>query len=164
MFGLMIMRMTMNRAEKKITNPEEIRDIARQARICRVAMVEGDIPYVIPLNFVMSGDCLYFHSATKGKKIDILSKNKNVCFEMEIDTQIITGETPCAWGMKYECVIGYGSAFFVHKHEEKIKVLNLLMEKYAGRSDHTYPENIVKKTMIVGVKITKLTGKKSHLP
>jgi hypothetical protein len=156
--------MTMNRAEKEIINPEEIQNIARQAKICRVAMVEDDMPYVIPLNFVMSGDCLYFHSATKGKKIDILSKNKNVCFEMDINAHIIEGEAPCAWGMKFACVIGYGRAFFVNDHEEKIKVLNLLMEKYLGPGNYAYPENIVRKTMIVGVKIDKLTGKKSHLP
>ena len=160
----MLMNMTMNRAEKEITNPEEIQDIMRQAQICRVALVEGNMPYLIPLNFVVEGDCLYFHSATKGKKIEILNKNKNVCFEMDINAQIIAGETPCAWGMKYASVIGYGRAFFVNDHEEKIKALNLLMEKYVGRGNYTYPENIVRKTMIAGVKIDKLTGKKSHLP
>jgi hypothetical protein len=156
--------MTMNRAEKEITNPEEIKDIMRQAQICRMAMVAGDTPYVIPLNFVVEGDCLYFHSAIKGKKIEILSKNKKVCFEMDINAQIIAGETPCAWGMKYASVIGYGRAFFVNDQAEKIKALNLLMEKYAGRGNYTYPENIVRKTMIVGVKIDKLSGKKSKLP
>lgn len=160
----MLINMTMNRAEKEITNPEEIQDIMRQAQICRMAMVEGDMPYLIPLNFVVAGDCLYFHSATKGKKIEILNQNKNVCFEMDINAQIIAGQTPCAWGMKYASVIGYGHAFFVNDHEEKIKALNLLMEKYAGWGNYTYPENIVRKTMIVGVKIDKLTGKKSNLP
>jgi hypothetical protein len=126
------MNMTMNRAENEITNPEKIQDIMRQAQICRIAMVEGDMPYVIPLNFVVSGDCLYFHSATKGKQIEILHKNKNVCFEIDIDTQIIEGETPCAWGMKYASVIGYGRAFFVNDRDGKVKALNLLMEKYLG--------------------------------
>ena len=160
----MLINMTMNRAEKEITNPEEIQDIMRQAQICRMAMVAGDMPYVIPLNFVVAGDCLYFHSATKGKKIEILSKNKDVCFEMEINARIIAGETPCAWGMKYASVIGYGRAFFVSDQAEKIKALNLLMDKYAGPGNYTYLENIVRKTMIVGVKIEKLTGKKSQLP
>jgi hypothetical protein len=156
--------MTMNRAEKEISNPEEIQDIMRQAQICRIAMAQGSMPYLIPLNFVVEGDCLYFHSATKGKKIEILNENNNVCFEMEINAQIIAGETPCAWGMKYASVIGCGRAFFVNDQAEKIKALNLLMEKYAGRGNYTYPENIVQKTMIVGVKIDKLTGKKSQLP
>ncbi len=160
----MLINMTMNRAEKEITNPEEIKNIMRQAQICRMAMVAGDMPYVIPLNFVVEGECLYFHSATKGKKIEILSKNKNVCFEMDINARIIAGETHCAWGMKYASVIGYGRAFFVNEQVEKIKVLNLLMDKYAGRGNYTYPENIVRKTMIVGVKIDKLSGKKSQLP
>jgi len=160
----MLTNMTMNRAEKEISNPEEIQDIMRHAQICRMAMVAGDMPYVIPLNFVVEGECLYFHSATKGKKIDILNENNNVCFEMGINARIIAGETPCAWGMKYASVIGNGRAFFVNNQAEKIKALNLLMEKYAGRGNYTFPENIVRKTMIVGVKINKLTGKKSKLP
>ena len=160
----MLVNMMMNRAEKEITNPAGIQDIMRQAQIYRMAMAQGSMPYLIPLNFVVEGECLYFHSVTKGKKIEFLSKNKDVCFEMEINAQIIAGETPCAWGMKYASVIGYGRAFFVNEQAEKIKALNLLMEKYAGPGNYAYPENIARKTMIVGVKIDKLTGKKSQLP
>jgi len=154
----------MNRAEKEIVNLEEIMDIMRRAQICRMALVDGARPYIVPVNFVVMDKHLYFHCARRGKKIDILQKNNNVCFAMDVDTQIIAGKTPCAWGMKYLSVIGYGRAFFVTADAEKVKALNMLMEKYAGAGDYTFPEEILQKTVIVGVAIETLTGKKSHLP
>ncbi len=156
--------MTMNRREKEITDSAEIADIMRRAQICRVAMVDGEKPYIVPVNFAVADGRLYFHCARRGKKIDILRQNSNVCFQMDADTRIIAGEKACDWGMKYLSVIGYGHAFFVTDAAQKVQVLNLLMEKYAGASSYNYPEEILQKTMIVGVSIEKLTGKKSNLP
>ena len=154
----------MNRQEKEITDSAEIADIMRLAQICLVAMVDGAKPYIVPVNFAVADGHLYFHCARRGKKIDILRQNSNVCFEMEVDTRIIAGKTPCAWGMEYLSVIGYGRAFFVTDAAHKVKVLNMLMEKYAGPGSYNYPEEILQKTIIVGVAIEKLTGKKSHQP
>ncbi|HPD56721.1 MAG TPA: pyridoxamine 5'-phosphate oxidase family protein [Smithellaceae bacterium] len=156
--------MTMNRREKEITDSAEIADIMRRAQICRVAMMDGAKPYIVPVNFVVAGDHLYFHCARRGKKIDILRSNTNVCFQMDVDTEIIAGKNPCDWGMKYLSVIGYGRAFFVTDAAQKVKVLNKLMGKYAGAGSYNYPEEIIQKTMIVGVAFEKLTGKKSPLP
>ena len=49
-------------------------------------------PYIVPLNFGFSDDSLYFHSAHKGRKIDILKKNPRVCFEFDLGVKIISGE------------------------------------------------------------------------
>ena len=156
--------MKMNRQEKEITDSAEIADIMRRAQICRVAMADGEKPYIVPVNYAVVDGYLYFHCARRGKKIDILRQNSNVCFQMDADTRIIAGEKACDWGMKYLSVIGYGRAFFVTDAARKVTILNMLMEKYAGAGSYNYPEEILEKTMIVGVAIEKLTGKKSHLP
>ncbi len=126
--------------------------------------VEGNYPYIIPVNFVVKNKYLYFHSATEGKKIEILRKNSNVCFEMDIHTEIVKGKSPCVWGMKYLSVIGFGRAFFIDNSNEKKKVLNMLMEKYAGEGDYVYAEEALQKMIVIGVIIEKITGKKSHMP
>ena len=33
-------------------------------------------------------------------KLDILKENDKVCFEMEIDCELIRGESVCEWGVK----------------------------------------------------------------
>jgi nitroimidazol reductase NimA-like FMN-containing flavoprotein (pyridoxamine 5'-phosphate oxidase superfamily) len=156
--------MKMRRKDKEIVNYREIEEIMRQAIICRISLVDGNYPYIISVNFVVKNKYLYFHSVTEGKKIEILRKNNNVCFEMDINTEIVKGKSPCVWGMKYLSVIGFGRAYFIDNSEEKKKILNLLMEKYAGEGDYVYQEEALQKVIVIGVIIEKITGKKSSMP
>jgi nitroimidazol reductase NimA-like FMN-containing flavoprotein (pyridoxamine 5'-phosphate oxidase superfamily) len=61
----------MRRSEKEITAKTEIESIIQQSMVCRLAMSEGQIPYIVPLCFGYRNDTLYFHSAKEGKKLDI---------------------------------------------------------------------------------------------
>ena len=45
-----------------------------------LAFVDGDEPYVISMNFGYKDKALYLHSATEGRKIEIIKKNNKVCF------------------------------------------------------------------------------------
>ena len=38
---------------------------------------------------------LYLHSSKEGKKIDILKKNNNVCFEIDLDKELNSSSVPC---------------------------------------------------------------------
>jgi hypothetical protein len=153
----------MRRAEKEIKENQEIDAIMQKADVCRIALVDGDSPYIVPVNFVIHDNHLYFHSAMVGRKIDILRKNNKVCFEIDIGTEILKSSEPCSWGMKYLSVIGFGQAFFIEKSDEKKKALDLLMEKYAGTGFFSYNEKIFKKVFIIGVRIEKISGKKSQI-
>ncbi|OGP87681.1 MAG: pyridoxamine 5'-phosphate oxidase [Deltaproteobacteria bacterium RBG_19FT_COMBO_43_11] len=154
----------MRRKDKEIVNYREIEEIMRQAMICRISLVDGEYPYIVPVNFVVNDKNLYFHSSAEGKKIEILRKNKNVCFEMDIQSEIVKGKSPCAWGMKYLSVVGFGRAFFIDNSDEKKRVLNMLVEKYAGEGDYIYQEEILQKVIVIGVIMEKITGKKSRIP
>jgi len=153
----------MRRAEKEIKENQEIAEIMEKAIVCRISLVDGDCPYIVPVNFAVHEHHLYFHSAMEGKKIAILRKNNKVCFEIDIDTEIIKSSEPCSWGMKYLSVIGFGQAFFIEKPTEKKKALDLLMEKYAGTGSFSYNEKIFKKILVIDIRIEKISGKKSHI-
>jgi nitroimidazol reductase NimA-like FMN-containing flavoprotein (pyridoxamine 5'-phosphate oxidase superfamily) len=64
----------MRRTEKEITNRREIDLILSKATVCRIGFIDNEIPYIVPLNFGYSNNCLYFHSAPNGKKIELLKK------------------------------------------------------------------------------------------
>jgi nitroimidazol reductase NimA-like FMN-containing flavoprotein (pyridoxamine 5'-phosphate oxidase superfamily) len=151
----------MRRSEREITDYKEIEAIMEKAVVCRIALVDGDYPYVIPVNFVVKDNYLYFHSSRKGRKIDILRKNDQVCFEMDIDAQIVSADVPCSWGTRYLSVIGFGRAMFLNTVEEKIKALNYLMEKYAGAGSFPYNTEALEKVAVICVRLEKVTGKKS---
>lgn len=152
----------MIRKDKEITDRKEIEDIVQQADVCRLAMVNDGSPYVVPLCYGFSGNALYFHSAAKGKKIDILRKHNEVCFEMEVDTQVIPGETACKWGMRYRSVIGFGKAVFVDDPETKRQALDIIMAHYASHHEFrrfTYSEPALAATTVVRIDIESMTAK-----
>jgi nitroimidazol reductase NimA-like FMN-containing flavoprotein (pyridoxamine 5'-phosphate oxidase superfamily) len=153
----------MRRGDKEIKYYQEIAAIMKKAIVCRISFVDGDCPYIVPVNFAVNESHLYFHSAMDGRKIDILRKNNKVCFEMDVSTEIIKGKDSCSWGMKYLSVIGFGRAFFIDKPNEKKKALDLLMEKYDGAGSFSYKEKIFKKVLVIDIRIEKISGKKSHI-
>jgi nitroimidazol reductase NimA-like FMN-containing flavoprotein (pyridoxamine 5'-phosphate oxidase superfamily) len=152
----------MRRAEKEIKNRAEIDLIINKANCCRIALVDGVYPYIVPVNFAVSNNHLYFHSAKEGKKIDILRKNNQVCFEIDIEGEIVKGEKACSWGIKYVSVIGFGRAFFIEDNTEKKNALDILMKKYAGRGGFSYTDDELDKIIIIDVKIEQITGKQSR--
>ena len=151
----------MRRRDKKIKDNRQIDEIIRKANCCRIALVDGIYPYIVPVNFVASNNHLYFHSAKEGRKIDILRKNNSVCFEIDIEGEIVKGQIACSWGMKYVSVIGFGQAFFIEDNAGKKKALDLLMEKYAGKSGFFYADEELDKIIVIDVKIDTLSGKQS---
>lgn len=154
----------MIRKDKEITDPKEIEDIIEQADVCRVAMVDNGMPYMVPLCFGFSDNALYLHSAGKGKKIDTLRKHNAVCFEMDVDTEIKPGETACKWGMGFRSVIGFGQAVFVEGPESKRQALDIIMAHYASRHEFgrfTYSESALAATTVIRIDIESMTGKKA---
>jgi len=150
----------MRRKEKEITDNNEIEAIIRKSLVCRLAMVDGDAPYVVPLCFGYADRTLYFHSASQGKKLEILKKNNRVCFEFDVDQSLKMGEKPCAWSMTYKSVLGFGSAYLLTDFEAKRKALDIIMRNYNADS-YEYPKSAVDEITVIKVQIQQMTGKQS---
>jgi len=151
----------MRRSDKEITELWEIAEITDKAAVCRIALVAADYPYIIPVNFVVRDNDLYFHSSTEGKKIDLLRHDNRVGFEIDSDVEIVKGDRACSWGARYRSVIGWGRAFFLEEENEKKQALDYLMEKYAGKQNFAYQSAALAKAAVIKVRIEKITGKKS---
>lgn len=151
----------MRRTDKAITDDQEITAILQKAHVCRIALADDDAPYIIPVNFAVHKLHLYFHSACEGRKIEILRKNNRVCFEVDEERGLITGETACSWSMKYASVIGFGRAFFIEAAREKEQALNFIMKKYTNSDLFTYDAKAISKVIVIDVRIERLSGKKS---
>jgi nitroimidazol reductase NimA-like FMN-containing flavoprotein (pyridoxamine 5'-phosphate oxidase superfamily) len=150
----------MRRKDKAIVELAEIEEILRKALVCRLGLTDGKRPYIVPLSFGFKNNNLYFHSAPEGKKIEMLRKNSEVCFEFDLDHQLLADEEACKWGMKYRSVIGFGKASIVEDTREKREGLNAILEHYSGRT-FDYPEAAVNGTLVIKVEIESMAGKKS---
>ncbi len=150
----------MRRKEKQITEQTEVDAVIKGSRVCRLAMVDGNKPYVVPLNFGYAFPYLYFHSASEGRKLDVIRKNPHVCFEFDHLEKLIKNREACEWGAAFKSVIGEGQAVLVTDIETKEKAMHCIMAQYSGRS-FEFPRESLERTAVIQVKISEMTGKKS---
>lgn len=151
----------MRKANQEIKDQKVLEEILSAAIICRVAMMDGDLPYIIPFNYGYRDGCFYIHSAPEGKKIDLIGMNNRVCFEVEDAAEIVKGEKACNWTTRYRSVVGYGSVEILSDDESKQLGLEVIMAQH-GSSDllEFNPKNL-KRMVILKLTITSLTGKQS---
>ncbi len=153
----------MRRTDREINDTGEIESIIALSDVCRLAIANDNTPYIVTMNFGFKGGtepCLYFHSAGKGRKIEMILKNNHVCFEMDADHELYEGEIGCDWGMKFRSVVGYGDVYILKDKEEKIKGLDCIMAHYSERNDFQYDKRMIEKTTVIRLDITEMTGKK----
>ncbi len=150
----------MRRKDKAVSDASGIDAIIEKATVCRLGMVEANRPYIVPLSFGYRDNTLYFHGALKGRKMDILKNNSNVCVEFDIAVEALKDADACNWSMKFQSVIGFGKASLVDGLEPKRQALGIIMAHYSDQT-FAFPENEVNATAVIKVEIEKMTGKQS---
>ncbi|MFC1730546.1 pyridoxamine 5'-phosphate oxidase family protein [candidate division KSB1 bacterium] len=153
-------RGTLRRSEKEITDRSAVEAVLQRAEVCRIAMVNGDEPYVIPMNFGYRDSTLYFHSFKKGMKTGLLEKNDRVCFEADVDIKIWPAERICDWGFRYRSVIGFGRAHLIEDRKEKLEALDVIIRHYTD-IDYDIPEEELDKLAVYKVPVEHITGKQA---
>lgn len=153
----------MRRNDREITDCEEIIKIIDQCKVCRVAMIDNDKPYIVPMNFGYEYKnktlSLFFHSAEEGRKINILKSNNYVCFEADCNHKLIESEVACNNGYQYESVIGEGHVTFILESDEKKQALNMIMKHQCGKV-FNFNDYSIKNLAIYKIEVTVLNGKK----
>jgi hypothetical protein len=148
------------RKEKEIADMAGIEAVIADAQVCRLAMCDGDRPYLVPLCFGYADGVFYFHCAAEGRKMEVLKKNPHVCLELEAGFSLKPGVKACDWGMNYRSVIAFGRAERIEATDAKRRALDLIMARYApGQAD--YLEAALSKTVVIQVAAENMTGKKS---
>jgi nitroimidazol reductase NimA-like FMN-containing flavoprotein (pyridoxamine 5'-phosphate oxidase superfamily) len=150
----------MRRKDKEITDKRVIEEILAKSEICRIAITDTDAPYIVPLNYGYRDGYIYFHAASRGRKIELLGKNCKVGFEIEYDHEIIKSELSCGWTTKYRSVIGYGTIDLVHDINQIKEGLDIIMAHY-GRYENAYDEKNLKRIVLLRLKIESIAGKQS---
>ena len=65
---------------------DEIAHILQRQTVGRLGVMNGKVPYVVPIVYVFDGDHIYGHSR-EGLKVTLMRKNKSVCLQVdEVDS------------------------------------------------------------------------------
>jgi len=151
----------MRKANQEITDPKILETILSKATICRLAMVDNGMPYLLPFNFGNAENCIYIHSAPAGKKIDVLHQNPKVCFEVENETATVEGDIACRWGTMYRSVVGYGNVEIVTDFEKKKQGLEIIMTQHGYTGKMEFDQKEVEFIVLLKLTISTMTGKQS---
>ena len=152
----------MIRSDREITDRAEQLAIIDACDVCRVALNGDDgYPYIIPLNFGVDveGDqvYLYFHSARRGQKLDLIAEDARATFEMDCDHELICYGERMSCTMAYRSVIGRGTVEILPE-EEKKRGLDILMRHYHAEG-FPYSEKPIPVTTVWRLKVESMTGK-----
>ncbi len=151
----------MRKAKLEITDKFILEEILSGALICRMAMKDDDLPYIVPVNYGYRDGCIYIHSAPEGKKIDLLRKNKQVCFEVEETVDLVKGERACDWTTRYRSVVGYATVEILSDNQSKQLGLEVIMAQHGAPDLVDFEPKNMKRVVIIKLTITSLTGKHS---
>ncbi|MBN2105364.1 pyridoxamine 5'-phosphate oxidase family protein [bacterium] len=144
-----------------VSDLTHIETIIQSATICRLGLVDDNYAYIVPLNFGYEAGSLYFHTGSRGRKIDLIRNNPRVAFEIDTDHAMKSGERACDWDMYYQSVMGRGVAFFIEDREQKQRALNIIMKQYSSERTWTFPDEKLAITTVIKVKIESVSAR-SH--
>jgi nitroimidazol reductase NimA-like FMN-containing flavoprotein (pyridoxamine 5'-phosphate oxidase superfamily) len=150
------------RKDREITNPEAMRKVLKSAKYVTVALCMDNQPYLVALShgFDEQRNCLYFHCASRGKKLTYAKSNNNVW-----------GQAVQDYGVVEECDYAYtsvhfqGKLFIVEDPEEKRHAMEVMVRQVSPNPEAKLaklkPEKIATTTM-GRIDIEAITGKQ-HL-
>ncbi len=149
----------MRRNDRAMTESEAW-EFLKQQEVGRLAMIADSEPYVVPLNYVVLGESIYFHSAREGLKIEAMRESPRVCFLVDQLIDIKSGTTACDFSAYYRSALARGRAELLQDIEEKTRILNALTLKYArGREFEPASSDGLMPTAVVQIHVQHITGK-----
>ncbi len=155
----------MRKKDREINDTAELDEVLQKADVCRIAFAVDNVPYIVPMNFGYIWDdklTLYFHCAKEGKKLDLMNKNNTICFEMDVDRQLVSSEEACAWGMRYRSIVGLGILERISDGTERKAALDSIMDHYGFKGTKKYDTKSFDLTEVLKVTVTEFTGKKKN--
>jgi len=152
----------------EIKSQEKIKEFLDQEHVGRIASIdENGYPQIIPMNFIFLDDSIYMHSHTKGEKLDNVTRNEKVGFEVDRELEFLPSyfEDPTDASLAdtlYISVVIKGKGELIKNDQEKILALNGLMKKYQpeGRYEPMASQMpVLDEVSIIKITPTSMRGK-----
>ena len=149
----------MRRFKQEITKDECIKVLREAPRGVLALHGENGYPYAIPLNQFYNDEDgrLYFHGALQGLKLDLLAKDKKVCFTTIDEGFKKEGE----WPWHFRSVVCLGRMEIVEDREKVHSICRKLAERFYP-TEESIEEEIRKagsRVNVLVMSIDRMTGK-----
>ena len=155
----------MQKKEREILDKRIILEILKNGKFSTISMCRNGEPYLVTLSYGFDElrNCLYFHSAQKGLKLEYLKQNQKVCGTILEDLGYVKSD--CSH--KYRSIVFWGDMTFVDNLDEKKYAFDIMLKhleenpsklkKRFFKSEESY-----KNTCLLKLDINLITGKASE--
>ena len=151
------------RKDKEITNPDEMKNVLKTAKYVTLAMCMNDEPYLVTLShgYDQVKNCIYFHCADEGKKIDILKENSLVWGQALVDLGYVQGKCD----QLYVTTQFRGRVTFLEDLNEKEHALKVMIGSLDKNPEKVIEKQLkperIQKVRIGRIDIDYMSGKKA---
>lgn len=145
----------MSSRHRLCADPAFFDDVFAGAEFMTISMIDKDLPYCLPVNFVRKDNFIYIHSALTGLKLECLAANPNVAFSLATDVRIDIADRTTY----YKSICGRGLAVLVEDNVEKGAALDMLAMRYKALCKVPSPESNIRRVSIIRIDIQEMTGK-----
>ncbi|MDE7354396.1 MAG: pyridoxamine 5'-phosphate oxidase family protein [Acetatifactor sp.] len=156
----------MRRAEREVTELDQMLEIMERCDCCRLGLGDGDSVYIVPLNFgwreAEGKVTLFFHGAEDGKKMELLNALPRAGFEMDTAHELVKHTSACGYTFRYQSIIGRGRVTLVEDSAEKLSGLQCILAHYGGGEKQDFAEEMVKRTAVIKLEVEEWSCK-SHV-
>jgi nitroimidazol reductase NimA-like FMN-containing flavoprotein (pyridoxamine 5'-phosphate oxidase superfamily) len=127
-----------------------------------VAMCKNDEPYLVSLShgYDETRNCVYFHCAAEGKKLDFLKANNKIWAQVLLDHGYVQGEC----NHNYASVHFNGKVTFIEDPDEKLHAIQTMISQLDKDPTRLLTKPRAEKlgtTLIGRIDIESMTGKKT---
>lgn len=142
------------RKRNEILAEDEKRALIKSGNHITIALCDKDLPYIITMSYGYDEEknCLYFHCANKGDKLDYIKNNPNACATIIKDNGYM--ETKC--DHDYESLVIRGKMVIVTDLDEKKHGLQVLLNHLEKDPKPIFERNIKDDKSYNGVTILRL--------
>lgn len=141
---------------------ETINAIIDEALICHVGFVAGGSPVVIPTIHTRIGETLYFHGSAASRMLRSLREGIDACVTVTLLDGLVMARSAFHHSMNYRSVVVMGKGREVVDREEKLQVLDALVEHVcAGRARDARPPNEteLRQTLVIAMPLAEASAK-----
>ena len=153
----------MRRKDREMTDYTRMLEILRSCDCCRLGLVDNEEAYIVPMNFGLAEEdeklVLYFHTATEGRKIDLLKKQTVVSFQADTGHRLRPGEKAGDFSYYYQCIMGKGTVELLSDPEDKICGFRAIMSHYSPKTDWEFDMPCLDRVYVIKLTVTDWTCK-----
>lgn len=152
----------LRRQDREITDSEDLKKNIKKAKYVTLAMCSKNEPYLVSLShgFDQQKNCIYFHCAMEGKKIEVFNENNLVWGQALVDGGYVQGS--CR--QLFSTTQFRGRVTIVNDEVEKEHGLQVLIEALENNPKEAIKKHVnqkaIEKVTIGRIDIDFMSGKK----